>query len=267
MTAPPSSRRPVAEAPQPPPEPAAAGADQEPTRRQVVLLFCGLLVAMLAASLDHTIFSTALPTIVGELGGLDQMAWVTTAYILAATVVMPAYGRLGDLLGRKWLFVGALGLFIAGSVVGGLAGSMNGLIAGRAIQGLGGGGLIILAQAIIADVVPARDRARYTGVMGAVFVVSSIAGPLLGGFLTSGPGWRWAFWINVPLGFAAIAAALLVIRPVSSARRTVRLDVAGMTLLAVATTAVVLISVWGGTTYDWVSPQILGLAATAVLAG
>ncbi|MGL5911548.1 MAG: MFS transporter, partial [Phycicoccus sp.] len=261
MTAPPSSRRPVDGATQPLPEPAAAGAEEEPPRRQVVLLFCGLLVAMLAASLDHTIFSTALPTIVGELDGVDQMAWVTTAYILAATVVMPAYGRLGDMFGRKWLFVGALGLFIVGSVVGGLAGSMNGLIAGRAIQGLGGGGLIILAQAIIADVVPARDRARYTGAMGAVFVVSSIAGPLVGGFLTSGPGWRWAFWINVPLGLAAIAAALLVIRSGNRARGTVRLDVAGMTLLAVATTAVVLISVWGGTTYDWVSPQILGLAA------
>ncbi|MGL4176614.1 MAG: MDR family MFS transporter [Dermatophilaceae bacterium] len=267
MTAPPSSRRPVDGAAQPLPEPAAAGVDEGPTRRQVVLLFCGLLVAMFAASLDHTIFSTALPTIVGELDGVEHLAWVTTAYILAATVVMPAYGRLGDLLGRKWLFVGAIGLFIAGSVVGGLADSMSALIAGRAIQGLGGGGLIILAQAIIADVVPARDRGRYTGAMGAVFVVSSIAGPLLGGFLTSGPGWRWAFWINVPLGLAAIAAAILVIRPARDARRTVRLDIAGMTLLAVATTAVILVAVWGGTTYSWASPQILGLAAVAVMAG
>ena len=159
-------------------------------RRAVLLVFAGLMGTMLLASLDQTIFSTALPTIVGELHGVDQMLWVTTAYILASTIMLPVYGKLGDLIGRKGLFIGAISIFIVGSILGGMANDMTGLIIGRAVQGLGGGGLMILAQAIIADVVPARDRGRYMGIMGGVFALSSVAGPLLGGWFTEGPGWR-----------------------------------------------------------------------------
>jgi len=161
--------------------------------RRISVIFAGLLVAMLLSRLDQLIFSTAMPTIVGELSGVDQMLWVTTAYVLAATIMMPVYGKLGDLIGRKPLFIGALALFLGGSVLGGLAGTMPWLIAARAVQGLGGGGLMILAQAIVADVVPLRERARYMGIIGAVFTLSSVVGPLLGGWFTEGIGWRWAF--------------------------------------------------------------------------
>ena len=176
-------------------------------KRGILLVFAGLMVTMLLASLDQTIFSTALPTIVGQLHGVDQMLWVTTAYILASTITLPVYGKLGDLIGRKGLFIAAISIFIAGSIVGGLADPMTQLIVGRAIQGLGGGGLMILPQAIIADVVPARERGRYMGIMGGVFALSSVAGPLLGGWFTEGPGWRWGLWMNVPLGILAIISA------------------------------------------------------------
>lgn len=247
--------------------PAPAAAPASDSRRHILLVFAGLMVAMLLSSLDQTIFSTALPTIVGELDGVDHMLWVTTAYILASTIMMPVYGKLGDLIGRKGLFISAIGLFIVGSVIGGLAQDMTVLIAGRAVQGLGGGGLMILAQAIIADVVPARERGRYMGVMGGVFALSSVAGPLLGGRFTEGIGWRWAFWINIPLGILAIASAVFFLHlPKGTAARP-RLDWAGMGLLAVATTALVLVTTWGGSTYDWNSPVILGLLAAAVIAG
>lgn len=153
----------------------------ETDKRAVHLVFLGLLTAMFASSLDQTILGTALPTIVGELNGVNHMLWVTTAYILAATITMPIYGKLGDLIGRKSLFIFALGLFLVGSIIGGLSPTMNWLIAGRAVQGLGGGGLMILSQAIIADVIPARDRGRYMGIMGGVFAISSVLGPILGG--------------------------------------------------------------------------------------
>ena len=203
-----------------------------PDKRHIVLIFAGLMVTMLLASLDQMIFSTALPTIVGELNGVDHMLWVTTAYILASTITMPVYGKLGDLIGRKGLFLVAISIFMVGSVIGGLAQDMTWLIAGRAVQGLGGGGLMILAQAIIADVVPARERGKYMGIMGGVFAVSSVAGPLLGGWFTDSIGWRWAFWMNMPLGIARDRR-----RPSSSCtcrrtrNRSPAIDVAGMTLL------------------------------------
>lgn len=231
---------------------------------RVRVVFAGLLVAMLLASLDQTIFSTALPTIVGELNGVDQMLWVTTAYILASTITMPVYGKLGDLVGRKFLFIGALGLFVLGSIVGGLAGNMTWLIIGRAVQGLGGGGLLILSQSIIADVVPARQRGRYLGVIGAVFGVSSVLGPLLGGWFTEGPGWQWAFWINVPLGLMAIAAAWRFLHAPDVHERP-RLDVWGIMTMTVSVTSLVLITSWAGNTYSWDSPLILTLIAVAVV--
>ncbi|MGO4105258.1 DHA2 family efflux MFS transporter permease subunit [Leifsonia sp. YAF41] len=237
------------------------------TKRHILLVFAGLMVTMLLASLDQTIFSTALPTIVGELNGVDHMLWVTTAYILASTIMLPVYGKLGDLIGRKGLFIGAIALFIAGSVVGGLAPDMTWLITGRAIQGLGGGGLMILSQAIIADVVPARERGKYMGIMGGVFALSSVAGPLLGGWFTEGIGWRWAFWMNIPLGILAIASAIVFLKLPKYEHAKPRIDVAGMGLLAIASTCLVLVTTWGGTTYDWDSLTIIGLIAGTVIAG
>ncbi|GGF16791.1 MFS transporter [Subtercola lobariae] len=229
-------------------------------------MFAGLMVAMLLASLDQTIFSTALPTIVGQLHGVDLMLWVTTAYILASTIVLPVYGKLGDLIGRKGLFIIAISLFLAGSIVGGLAPDMGQLIAGRAIQGLGGGGLMILAQAIIADVVPARERGKYMGIMGGVFALSSVAGPLLGGWFTEGPGWRWGFWMNIPLGILAILSAVIFLKLPKNSQGKPRIDYAGMVLLALASAGLVLTTTWGGNTYAWDSPTIIGLIVGTVVA-
>jgi EmrB/QacA subfamily drug resistance transporter len=235
-------------------------------KRHILLIFAGLMVTMLLSSLDQTIFSTALPTIVGELNGVDHMLWVTTAYILASTIMLPVYGKLGDLIGRKSLFIGAIVIFILGSIVGGLAQDMTWLIIGRAIQGLGGGGLMILAQAIIADVVPARERGKYMGIMGGVFALSSVAGPLLGGWFTEGIGWRWAFWMNIPLGILAIASASFFLRLPKNTNKRPSLDIAGMVLLAITSTALVLLTTWGGTTYAWDSTVILSLIATTIVA-
>ena len=236
-------------------------------KRNILLVFAGLILTMLLASLDQSMFSTALPTIVGELDGVDRMLWVTTAYILASTIMLPVYGKLGDLIGRKGLFVAAISLFVLGSIIGGMAQDMTTLIVGRAVQGLGGGGLMILSQAIIADVVPARERGRYMGVMGGVFALSSVAGPLLGGWFTEGPGWRWGLWINIPLGILAIISAVLFLHlPKNTAGRP-KIDFAGMGLLAAASTSLVLITTWGGTTYDWNSAVIISLIGATIVAG
>ena len=233
------------------------------------LLFGTLMIVMFMASLSQMVFSTALPTIVGELHGVDQMMWVITGYMLASTVMMPIYGRAGDLYGRKSMLLVAIALFTAGSIVGGLAPTMTWLIAARVLQGLGGGGLMILSQASVADFVPARERGRYMGVMGAVFAVSSVAGPLLGGWLTEGPGWRWVFWLNLPLAVLAVVAILtLMPTPHRTTQEGARIDVAGIVLMTLGTTAMVLIATWGGHTYDWASRQIVGLAiAAAVITG
>jgi len=258
---------------EPPRSDSAAGTDAAGTaaavadKRHILLIFAGLMVTMLLASLDQMIFSTALPTIVGELDGVNHMLWVTTAYILASTITLPVYGKVGDLIGRKGLFIAAISIFIVGSVIGGLAHDMTWLIAGRAVQGLGGGGLLILAQAIIADVVPARERGKYMGIMGGVFAISSVAGPLLGGWFTDSIGWRWAFWMNVPLGLLAIASAVFFLRLPKNTNRNPSIDLAGMTLLAVASTCLVLMTTWGGNTYDWNSPVIIGLIIGALVAG
>ncbi|MEV7960720.1 MDR family MFS transporter [Oerskovia paurometabola] len=239
-----------------------------PKDRGIVLLFLGLMVTMLLASLNQTVLSSALPTIVGELDGVEHMSWVITAFILASTITMPIYGKVSDVLGRKPLLLTAILLFMAGSVIGALAGDMNLLIVGRTVQGLGGGGLMILSQAAIADVIPARERGKYMGIMGAVFAVSSVAGPLLGGWFTEGPGWRWVFWINIPLGVVAALAAIFLLHLPKKARSAerVRHDYLGMALMAVATTALVLVGTWGGSQYAWGSATILGLIALAVVA-
>ncbi|WP_430867109.1 MDR family MFS transporter [Demequina aurantiaca] len=236
-------------------------------RKHILLVFVGLILAMLLAALDQMIFSTALPTVVGDLGGVEHMLWVTTAYILAATIMMPVYGKLGDLFGRKSLFIFAISIFMVGSIVGGLAQGMPELIAGRAIQGLGGGGLMILAQAIIADVVPARERGKYMGVMGGVFALASVAGPLLGGYFTESLSWRWCFWINIPLGIAAIISAVLFLHLPKRTQGKPKIDVAGMVALAVASAAIVLATSLGGNTYDWGSVQIISLWVIGAVVG
>src|SRR4051812_41463826 len=199
---------------------------------RVGLVIGALLVVMLLASLDQTIVSTALPTIVGDLGGLDHISWVVTSYLLAVTVVTPLYGKLGDLYGRKRVLQGALVLFLVGSALCGLAQGMTELIAFRAIQGLGGGGLMVSAQAAVGDVVSPRERGRYTGLFGAVFGVSSIIGPLIGGFLTTHASWRWIFYVNLPIGVIAFAV-LAITLPSPPDRTKHRIDYAGTVLLAV----------------------------------
>src|ERR671910_3028232 len=169
------------------------------------LVFGGLLLAMLLASLDQTIVATALPTIVGDLGGLDQLSWVVTAYLLGATVSMPLWGRASDLYGRKPLFVAAIGVFLTGSALSGLAGTLGQLIGFRALQGLGAGGLMTLAMAIVGELVPGRERGRYRGYIQIVFIVASVAGPLLGGLFADHVTWRWVFYVNLPIGAVTLA--------------------------------------------------------------
>lgn len=234
------------------------------TPRRFGLIFAALMAAMLLGSLDQTIVSTALPTIVGELHGVNHMAWVTTAYILAATIAMPVYGRLGDLLGHKALFLGGIGVFLAGSVVAGAAQDMTMLIIGRAVQGLGGGGLMITSQAVIADLVPPRQRARYMAPIGAVFGLSSVVGPLLGGWFTDGIGWRWCFWINLPVGALALAIGAYALRVPRRAVKVV-FDYVGFALMAAAVTCTVLVTTWGGTQYSWSDPLIIGMAVGGLL--
>jgi EmrB/QacA subfamily drug resistance transporter len=235
------------------------------TRRRINLIFSALLAGMLMAALDQTIVSTAMPTIVGELGGVAHMAWMTTAYLLATTLVMPIYGKFGDLWGRRNLFLIAIGLFTVASIGAALSPDFAWLVFWRGVQGLGGGGLMILSQAIIADIVPARERAKYMGPIGALFGLSAIVGPLVGGFFTDHEslGWEWAFWINVPVGVAVLAIGWFALS-LPRKRNSQPLDYAGIAALSATTTSLVLFTDFGGRN-GWGSWQALSLLAALVV--
>jgi EmrB/QacA subfamily drug resistance transporter len=229
------------------------------SRREIMAVFAALMMAMFIGSLDQTVVSTALPTIVGDLGGVDHLVWVTSAYMLCSTVMMPIYGRLGDTYGRKYLFGGALGLFTLGSLICGLGDSMAVLIGGRAIQGLGGGGLMILSQAIIADIFPPKERGKYMGIMGAAFGVSAVLGPLLGGWFTDSIGWRWCFWVNIPLCVIAFILALKCLPHNPRGAQGTRFDIGGTIAMAISTSSLIIALSWGGNVYEWSDPLIISL--------
>jgi EmrB/QacA subfamily drug resistance transporter len=221
------------------------------------------MLGMFLAALDQTIVSTALPTIVGDLGGLNHLSWVVTSYLLAATASTPLYGKLGDMYGRKPVFLAAIVIFLAGSLLSGVSQSMTQLIGFRALQGLGAGGLMVGAQAIIADIVPPRDRGRYMGLIGAVFAVASVAGPLLGGFLVEAISWRWVFYVNMPTGALAVAVVALRLHLHTPTHRHA-VDYAGAGLLTAGVSALILVTTWGGIQYPWSSPIIAGLAGAGL---
>lgn len=232
-------------------------------RPRVGLIFTGLMLVVLLAALDQTIVATALPTIVGDLGGLSKLSWVTSAFLLAQTAVTPLYGKFGDLYGRKRVLQSAVLIFLAGSALCGQAGSMTELIAFRAVQGLGAGGLIVLTQAVIGDIVPPRQRGRYQGLFGAVFGVASVAGPLLGGVIVQAISWHWIFYVNVPVGLVALVV-LAATLPASAPRGRPAIDYVGAGLLASGLSAIVLVTSLGGTSWAWASPRLIAVAALGV---
>lgn len=248
----------------PGPGPKSSGPAAEHSSREVLVSISALLLGLLIAALDQTIVSTALPTIVSELGGMAHLSWVVTAYMLASTAATPLWGKLGDQYGRKKLYQYAIVLFLIGSALCGLAQNMPQLIGFRALQGLGGGGLIVLSMAIVGDIVPPRERGKYQGLFGGVFGATSVLGPLLGGLFVDQLSWRWVFYINLPIGLVAlvvIAAALHI--PARPSKHTI--DYLGTFLIASVATCLVLVASLGGTTWAWGSAQIIGLAVLGVI--
>jgi EmrB/QacA subfamily drug resistance transporter len=227
-------------------------------------VFIALMLGMFLAALDQTIVSTALPTIVGDLGGLNHLSWVVTSYLLASTVSTPIYGKLGDMVGRKPVFLAAILIFLAGSMLAGLSQSMGELIGFRALQGIGAGGLMVGAQAIIGDIVSPRERGKYMGVIGSVFALASVAGPLLGGFLVDNLSWRWVFYVNMPVG----ALAVLIVSTrlhLHTPHTRHRIDYVGTLLLSSGVGALILLTTWGGVQYAWGSSTIVGLGIAGIL--
>jgi EmrB/QacA subfamily drug resistance transporter len=235
-------------------------------RRRLIVIFVGLILGILMAALDQTIVAAALPHIASDLHGLQSISWIITVYLLAQTIAMPLYGKIGDYIGRRNAFHLAIAIFLFGSVVAGVAQSMGMLIVFRAVQGVGAGGLMIGAQTIMAEIVSARERGKYMSVMGPMIGVATVLGPLLGGFLTQHVSWRWIFYINVPIGIAAFIVTTIVLKlPKTGQRPSSRVDYKGAAFMALGVAALVLVLNWGGTRYDWVSAPILILAAAAVV--
>jgi EmrB/QacA subfamily drug resistance transporter len=237
----------------------------ELSRRETLIVVAGLMVGLSLAALDGTIVATALPTIVGDLGGLEHFSWVVTSYLLASTAATPLFGRLSDLYGRRRLFQVAIVIFIVGSMLAGVSQTMLQLILARGVQGVGGGGVMAMCFSIIGDVIPARERGRYMGFFTATFAAASVAGPLLGGFFVDELNWRWIFYINLPLGLVALVVTSSVLRRVPFHRQDHRIDFLGAALMVAAVSAIMLVAVWGGAEYAWRSPVILGLASAAVV--
>src|SRR5438477_472020 len=244
-------------------EATAMASVEQPGAPRVRLIFGALLLVLLLASLDQTIVSTALPTIVGDLGGLSHLSWVVTGYLLASTIAGPLYGKLGDLYGRKSLLQGAIVIFLIGSALCGISQNMTELIGYRALQGLGGGGLMVLTLAVVGDIFPPRERGRYQGFFGAVFGVSTIVGPLLGGFFVDHLSWRWIFYVNLPIGAIALAVIGVAFHA-RSERVPHKVDYLGAGILAGGLASIVLFTSLGGNTYAWSSPAIIVMAAVGV---
>lgn len=237
---------------------------EEPQAQSVGLVIGAVAVTLLLASLGQTIVSTALPTIVGALGGLEHLTWVVIAYLLSSTVVAPVYGKLGDLYGRKIVLQAAIVIFLVGAVLSAMATTMTFLILARAIQGLGGGGLMVVAMTVVADIIPPRQRGKIQGLFGAVFGVATVVGPLLGGFIVEHLSWQWIFVINLPLGILALAVIAFALKP-RAERVKHSIDYAGFALLSGGLTAFVLATSLGGNTWPWFSVEIIGLIALAVV--
>ena len=244
-------------------DPDTSGPLVSPQRRNFV--FLAIVLGMLMAALDQTIVATALPTIVADLGGAGHQSWVVTSYLLASTITTALVGRLGDLFGRKRIFQAAVTFFVTGSVLCGLSQSMAMLVGARALQGIGGGAITVTATALIGEVIPLRDRGRYQGALGAVFGVTTVIGPLLGGYFTDHLTWRWAFWVNVPVSIVVFFVAAAAI-PSLATRGKPAIDYAGILFVGLGATGLTLATSWGGTTYPWSSPTIIGLFAASAAA-
>ena len=248
----------------------SAGSTNQPggqflPHREVMIVLPGLLLAILLAMLDNLIVSTALPRIVGDLGGVAHLSWVVTAYILASTITTPFYGKLGDMYGRKTFFIAAIVIFLIGSALSGLSQTMTELIAFRALQGLGAGGLMVGAMATLGDIVAPRERGKYMSYMMVVMMLATIGGPLLGGFITTNFSWRWIFYINIPVGGAALVYLMATLH-MPAKKVSHKIDYLGGSLLAIAATSLILLATWGGTEYRWASAQIIGLGLLTVAA-
>jgi EmrB/QacA subfamily drug resistance transporter len=236
------------------------------SRRETLLTMFGVLMVMLLASLDQTIVSTAMPRVIADLHGFDRYTWVSTAYLLTSTVMVPIYGKLSDLFGRKPIFLFGVVVFLIGSALSGASQSMNQLIAFRALQGIGAGALMPIAIAIVGDLFTPRERGKWQGLTGGVWGISAIIGPTLGGWITQNTSWRWVFYVNLPIGIAALLVLIFLMPTLRGRAKEVSIDYVGAALLVLGTVPLLLGFTWAGSQYDWLSPQIFGLFSVAIIA-